>query len=152
MDRKLYAEVDVQVAPALAESVSADHLEAIAVAALRHEKAPGQATIVVTDDDGIQELNRSFLGIDAPTDVLAFSAQENGSSFVIAPEAGTYLGDVVISYPRAIAQAGDAGHPVQQELNLLVVHGLLHLMGYDHSTEAGKTAMWARQDEILAGG
>jgi probable rRNA maturation factor len=106
-------------------------------------------TVVVTDDVGIQELNRDFLGIDAPTDVLSFGAQEAAGPFVAAPEAGNYLGDVILSYPQAAAQAAEQGHPAGGELDLLVVHGLLHLLGYDHAAEAEQAVMWARQDEIL---
>jgi probable rRNA maturation factor len=90
------------------------------------------------------------LGIDAPTDVLAFSAQEETEIFVVAPETVEYLGDVIVSYPRAVAQAGEARHEVEQELDLLIVHGLLHLLGYDHAEEEEKTLMWARQEAILA--
>ncbi len=141
--------VDLQVAPAFAGAVSEDRLRQAAEAALRHEDSLGQVTVVVTDDVGIQELNRDFLGIDAPTDVLSFGAQEASGLFVVAPEAGNYLGDVIISYPRAAAQAAEQGHPAAREIDLLVIHGLLHLLGYDHATEAEQATMWARQDEIL---
>ena len=141
--------VDVQVAPAFAGVASEDRLRQVAEAVLRHEGSLGQVTVVVTDDVGIEELNRDFLGIDAPTDVLSFGAQEAAGPFVVAPEAGNYLGDVIISYPRAAAQAAEQGHPTGRELDLLVVHGLLHLLGYDHAAEAEQAVMWARQDKIL---
>lgn len=118
-------------------------------AALRHQARPGELTLVVTDDEGIRALNRDFLGIDAPTDVLSFSAQEDSGPFVAAPEAGGYLGDVILSYPRAIEQAREQGHSTEQELNLLVVHGVLHLLGYDHAGEEEKAVMWAQQEAIL---
>jgi probable rRNA maturation factor len=159
MERKSSAkpsEVEVQIAPALASQVSAgplsvNHLQAVAKAVLRHEDRPGQLTLVITDDEGIRELNRDFLGRDTPTDVLAFAAQEEAGTFVVAPEAGSYLGDVIISYPRAVAQAKELGHPAEQELDLLVVHGILHLLGYDHATEGEKAMMWSRQEAILHG-
>jgi probable rRNA maturation factor len=144
--------VEVQVAEAYAGQVSEGRLRAMAEAALSTEGVGGQATVVITDDAGIQELSRDFLGIDAPTDVLAFSAQEDAGAFVVAPEEAEYLGDVIVSYPRAVAQAIEAGHPVEQELNLLVVHGLLHLLGYDHAEEEEKARMWSRQEAILAEG
>ena len=148
-------EVDVQIAPAYAEAVPAKLLRAAARAVLRTEgrSGPGQAelTLVITDDSGIQSLNRDFLGNDVPTDVLAFGALEDGGPFVAAPEAGGYLGDVIVSYPRAVAQAQEHGHSPEQELSLLVVHGILHLLGYDHADDEGKAAMWARQDLILDG-
>jgi probable rRNA maturation factor len=142
---------EIQIAPAFADTLSENRLRAVAEAVLRYEDAPGQVTLVITDDTGLQELNRDFLGIDAPTDVLAFSAQEGDSSFIAAPGTGGYWGDVIISYPRAVAQAEEMGHPLDLEIHLLVVHGLLHLLGYDHEDEAGKAWMWARQEEILRG-
>jgi probable rRNA maturation factor len=101
-------------------------------------------TLVITGDDQIQELNRQFLGIDAPTDVLSFPSEE------FDPDSGLrYLGDIILSYPRALAQAAGSEHPVQDELRLLVVHGVLHLLGYDHAEAAEKAEMWALQAEIL---
>lgn len=155
------AVVDVQIAPVLVESewqeigfidpLLVRRLEATATAALRHEGQPGEVALVLTDDQSIQELNRDFLGEDAPTDVLSFSALEEAGPFVSAPEAGGYLGDVIISYPRAVQQAREQGHAVELELDLLVVHGILHLLGYDHATEEEKSLMWSHQDSILLG-
>jgi probable rRNA maturation factor len=153
--------VEVQIAPVLIEPerqdagspdpMLAERLEMTAVAVLHHEDHPGELALVLTDDPSIQELNRDFLGEDVPTDVLSFSAQEQTGPFVAAPEAGGYLGDVIISYPRAVQQAREQGHSIEQELNLLVVHGILHLLGYDHATEEEKDVMWSRQETILAG-
>lgn len=101
-------------------------------------------TIVLTDDRQLHELNRDYLGVDAPTDVLSFPASESD------PETGsTYLGDLVISIPRAAQQAQAAGHPVEAEVQLLVVHGVLHLLGHDHATAEEKTAMWEEQAKVL---
>jgi probable rRNA maturation factor len=109
----------------------------------------GQVTLVVTDDQGIQALNHDFLGRDVPTDVLAFDAQADAGGFVAAPEISCYLGDVIVSYPRAVVQAEEAGHSTEQELALLVIHGILHLLGYDHADEDERAIMWGRQDAIL---
>lgn len=99
-------------------------------------------SLVLTDDAQVQALNRDYLGIDAPTDVLSFPAGDTD------PDSDTlYLGDVIISYPRAVAQAVD--HTVADELRLLVVHGVLHLLGYDHAEPDEKAKMWAAQAEIL---
>ena len=101
-------------------------------------------TIILTDDAQIHELNKQYRGIDAPTDVLSFPSGDTD------PDSNRlYLGDVVISYPRAQAQAEAGGHPVEAELQLLVVHGVLHLSGYDHVEEQGKSRMRAAQAEIL---
>jgi probable rRNA maturation factor len=104
-----------------------------------------ELTLVVSDDKHLQELNSEFRGVDAPTDVLAFPTTfEN-------PEHGIpYLGDIVISFPRAVEQASEAKHPVEAELQLLVVHGLLHLLGHDHGDFEGKQKMWSAQRTILA--
>jgi probable rRNA maturation factor len=102
-------------------------------------------TIVLTDDAQLHELNREFLGMDAPTDVLSFPASESD------PETGTpYLGDILISIPRAAQQAQAAGHTVEAEVQLLVVHGTLHLMGYDHAEAEEKAPMWSAQAEVLS--
>lgn len=101
-------------------------------------------TIAIEDDEQLHALNLQFLEIDAPTDVLSFPAEETD------PESGNlYLGDIIISYPRATAQAESAGHPVQAELQLLVIHGMLHLLGYDHVTPELKEEMWTLQAQFL---
>ncbi len=101
-------------------------------------------TIVITDDQNIQELNLKFREVDNTTDVLSFPAGH------VDPESGTtYLGDVIISYPQAVNQAKRRDHPVNNELQLLVIHGTLHLLGHDHTEPAQKKRMWAAQDEIL---
>lgn len=108
------------------------------------ESANGDITIVLTDDRQLHELNLDYLGVDAPTDVLSFPASETD------PETGaSYLGDIILSIPRATAQAEAAGHPVEAEAQLLVVHGTLHLLGYDHSTDEEKAVMWAEQAKVL---
>lgn len=101
-------------------------------------------TIVITGDEQLQELNHQYRDIDAPTDVLSFLADFND------PESETpYLGDILISYPRAEKQAAAGGHSTLAELQLLVVHGVLHLLGFDHAQAPEKTEMWAAQNEIL---
>jgi probable rRNA maturation factor len=100
--------------------------------------------VVLSDDALLQELNRQYLGIDAPTDVLSFPSDE-----IDLDSGQRYLGDILISLPRAQEQAHSAGHPLQDELRLLVVHGVLHLLGYDHDEDANRLNMWAIQSEIL---
>ena len=108
--------------------------------------ASADITIVLTDDEQLHELNREYLGVDAPTDVLSFPAAESD------PETGTtYLGDILISIPRATQQAQAAGHSVEDEVQLLVVHGTLHLLGHDHATATEKARMWQAQAEVLSG-
>lgn len=124
--------------------VASESLERAAVAVLAYQAAQGDLTVVLTNDARLQQLNREYLGVDAPTDVLAFPASERD------PESGvTYLGDILISIPRATAQAQAAGHPLESEVQLLVVHGALHLLGYDHDRAAAKSRMWAAQARVL---
>jgi probable rRNA maturation factor len=108
------------------------------------DSANADITIVLTDDRQLHELNLDYLGVDAPTDVLSFPASE------MDPETGTtYLGDIILSIPRAIAQAQAGGHPAEAEAQLLVVHGTLHLLGYDHATDEEKAVMWGEQAKVL---
>jgi probable rRNA maturation factor len=104
--------------------------------------------LVITGDEEIQRLNRDFRHLDEVTDVLSFGSGGDEPGFVI--EGACYLGDIVISYPRSTEQAEAAGHPVEQELWLLAVHGLLHLLGYDHGESQDRQAMWALQGATLA--
>ena len=105
--------------------------------------------VVVTDDSALHDLNLRFRGIDSPTDVLSF-ADETRGPFISAPGFPRYLGDIVISYLRTEQQAASAGHSAASELQLLVVHGVLHLLGYDHSLDEERERMWAVQAEIMA--
>jgi probable rRNA maturation factor len=121
-------------------------LERAARAALTHQKGSPDAdlSIVLTDDARLRGLNRDYLGIDAPTDVLSFPASESD------PETGApYLGDILVSIPRAREQAASAGHALESEVQLLVVHGVLHLLGHDHANLKEKRKMWKAQAEIL---
>lgn len=123
-----------------------DLLRKAASETLRRIDAPSRSGlgIVITDDSQLQKLNREFLGIDEPTDVLSFPADETD------PDTGElYLGDILISYPRALAQSRSGGHSLQDEVQLLVVHGVLHLLGYDHDEESTSAEMWAAQAKIL---
>ena len=123
-------------------------LERAAQAALaRHpELPPVGLTIVITGDAQIQQLNRDYREIDAPTDVLSFPA-----SYIDPETSERYLGDILISYPQAASQATTAGHPVSDEIQLLVIHGVLHLLGYDHLEAPDQERMWEIQAEILIG-
>lgn len=132
-------------------SIPEDLLEHAAQEVLRHESesADVDLSIVLTDNARLHELNLNYLGVDSPTDVLSFPASETDGS-EIDPETGTrYLGDILISIPRAQEQADAAGHPLESEVQLLIVHGMLHLLGYDHAEPDEKARMWNAQREIL---
>lgn len=98
-----------------------------------------ELTIVITGNVRLRALNRQYRQIDAPTDVLSFDGDT----------AEDYLGDIVISYPKAKEQAQAGGHPIKAELQLLVVHGVLHLLGHDHYAPAEKAQMWQAQAAVL---
>ena len=136
----------LEINPELKLSLPPDLLERAAQAVLAHQSIAADAdlTLVLTSDEQIQALNRDFLGRDAPTDVLSFPADETD------PETGRcYLGDVVISISRAESQARAGGHALEAELQLLVVHGVLHLLGHDHAGAQERAMMWAAQAEVL---
>jgi len=121
-------------------------LERAANTTLEHQSQSlaSELSIILTDDVRLRELNLNYLGIDTPTDVLSFPASETD------PETGArYIGDILISTPRAQAQADAAGHPFESEMQLLVVHGVLHLIGHDHAESKEKARMWKAQAEIL---
>jgi probable rRNA maturation factor len=101
--------------------------------------------VVLTGDDEIQRLNRQYLGNDAPTDVLSFPGGD------IDPDTShTNLGDIIISYPQADRQAKYRQGTVQSEIQLLVVHGILHIIGYDHADAESKIKMWTIQRQALS--
>ncbi len=133
----------------------------------------GIVTLTLTDDEGIREINRQYRGLDKPTDVLSFSliesvedepelhfdgeyeaAEEDNGEWTDEAEAedpfALMLGDIVISVPRAEAQAEEYGHSFERELGFLFVHGFLHLLGYDHGDEQEEKIMFAKQEEVLA--
>jgi probable rRNA maturation factor len=149
-------EISVEVDEEYAVSVDEGAVEAAAAATLAHEEiGDAEVVIVVTSDEEVQALNRAYRGVDAPTDVLSFAAQEGNDLILGAPQELTALlarslGDVVIALPYATRQAALHGNSLDSELALLTVHGLLHLLGYDHATLEEEQAMWALQDEILA--
>ena len=102
-------------------------------------------SIRVSDNATLQQLNSQYLGINAPTDVLSFPVD-----FEDPESGGHYYGDIILSYQKAAAQAEAGGHATLDEIKLLVVHGILHLLGFDHTTEREKQEMWSVQNQLLA--
>lgn len=122
-----------------------DGLEAAAVTALTYvDVAPGEITIVLVDQNEIQDLNRKFAKCDAPTDVLSFADSSSDKNAGIR-----YYGDVIIAVPIAEMQADIAGHSLETELALLAIHGVLHLLDYDHDNLEEREPMWNAQTTIL---
>jgi len=113
---------------------------------------PYEMSLVFTDSETVQRLNRDYRGMDEPTDVLAFyMLPQHGADadFVSPPDDITHLGEVIISYPKAVEQAEEQGHSTEQELTLLIIHGILHLLGYDHEKPEEEAKMKAREKELL---
>lgn len=134
-------------------------------ASLDYEKCPYEAevNVILTDDDGIQEINRDYRQIDAPTDVLSFPlieyktvsdfdhVEEQAEDY-FNPETGELvLGDIIISVDKVAEQAEKYGHSQERELAFLTAHSMLHLCGYDHMEEDERQLMENRQREILSG-
>ena len=112
----------------------------------------GEVALTFVDDEKIQQLNREYRGIDRPTDVLSFAMREtvDGEPDLIFQDGlAEPLGDIVISVQRAVAQAEEYGHSLERELGFLFVHGLLHLLGYDHQDEQAEKKMFDKQEKIL---
>lgn len=125
---------------------AADIISAAIEGALKKQKREGSVSVTVVDDETIHGINKEYRNVDRPTDVISFPSEEGEE--IIAPPDG-FLGDLVISYPRAVAQAEEYGHSIRRELSFLAVHGTLHLLGYDHMTDEDSKNMFALQDEIL---
>jgi probable rRNA maturation factor len=107
---------------------------------------PADLTVLLTDDDEVRALNARFRGEDQPTDVLSFPSAAGIEEVALL---GGYWGDIAVSLPYAQRQADEKGHSLEAELQLLVAHGVLHLLGHDHLEPEEKIEMWARQDAVL---
>lgn len=138
-----------ELAEVLAEVEAADLAQVLARALAAEGRPNGELTLVVTSDEEVAALNRQYRGVDGPTDVLSFPAQEPTPGFVSAPEMADYLGDIIIALPYTRRQAAELGRSLRDELRLLAVHGALHLLGYDHAEPETEAVMWARQEAIL---
>lgn len=120
---------------------------------MKHLKLKSDPIVSVTfvDNKFIHELNRDYRHIDRPTDVISFAFldDEEDRANKIKNKGIVVLGDIYISIEKAKEQAKEYGHPLQRELSFLFVHGLLHLLGYDHMTPEDEKVMFALQDKIL---
>lgn len=140
-------EIDVQNDDGFAVDAASLQQAARAVL-LRHDVDHESAmTVVITTDQAVHALNLQHRQVDSPTDVLSFPADPLPEELVDLE--APYLGDLVIAYPYASAQAEREHHPLRDSLMLLVVHGTLHLLGYDHDTPENRAEMWAEQGAAL---
>jgi probable rRNA maturation factor len=148
-------EVEIEVDEVFRLDVHEENLRAAAMATLQYEGIEkGTLTILITDDKTIQGFNRQYRDLDVVTDVLSFATHEGEELTQDLPpelmeEIETYWGDLIIAYPYTVEQAKRYGNTIEAELRLLVVHGTLHLLGYDHDTSEHQTAMWEVQRQIL---
>jgi probable rRNA maturation factor len=150
-------EINIIVKRSMNLKVSKSWIQKVARQVLEAEsiRQPAEMGLLITDVKGIQRLNRIYRGKDEPTDVLSFQIAPDGDqkselTFVNAPDGIRHLGEVIISYPQALKQAQERGHSVAQELALLIIHGTLHLLGYDHQLPAEAGRMRNRESEIIA--
>lgn len=105
--------------------------------------------IVISDDETVRRLNAEYRETDSVTDILSFPADPLPLALTAAMDEPPYLGDLIIAHPYAAAQAAALGHDLNDSLGLLVVHGTLHLLGYDHDTPENRAGMWAAQARAL---
>ena len=155
-----YDETDMEINVLLDEGfdgcLDTGWLEGIARAALAAQGIGDDVEIglVIASQQRVQELNRTYRGQDKPTDVLAFAllpetGVEPDLSFTAPPDGVKHLGEVIISYPQAVRQAEERQHSLKREVAILVIHGVLHLLGYDHIESDEAALMSGREAEIL---
>ena len=109
-----------------------------------------EVSVVLGNDQYIHELTRQYRGKDCPTDVLSFALNEGEEPEVIDAPGEVLLGDIIISLETATRQAEEYGHSLERELAYLTVHGILHLLGYDHMTEEEKSEMREEEEYVLS--
>ncbi|MFH0847284.1 MAG: rRNA maturation RNase YbeY [Chloroflexota bacterium] len=157
-------EINILIDEEFADKLDSTWLEAVATSALMLEKAPenSELGLLITTQEHIRELNKEYLGEDAPTDVLSFAMRpgepvvsgkerKKGEEpvFIFAPDGVKHLGEVIISYPQAEIQAREHGHSVKRELAILLIHGVLHILGYDHGESEAEQKMRLREKAII---
>ena len=126
-----------------------DYLYEVLDAALEHEKVTNAIfSVVFVNNEEIHEMNREYRGVDRVTDVISFALEDNED---IVYDDIRMLGDIFICIPQMKKQAEEYGHSEKRELAFLAVHGILHLLGYDHMTEEDERVMFALQELILDG-
>lgn len=143
-------EVTFQIEPAFTPAIEIAPIKQAVSVTCRHLSTTATTlSIVITDDETVRQLNAAYRGLDTPTDVLSFE-NDADPDFPTNQLTGHHLGDIIIAYPYAQRQATMAGHSPAAEIILLTVHGLLHLLGFDHDTSQTKAQMWHWQRQIMA--
>lgn len=145
-------EIYVKIDPPFDRDVDEEWLRRVVAQTLALEGVipPVELGLVITDDETIRQLNQRYRGRDEATDVLSFALLEDSEPpFVNPPDGVLHLGEVIVSYPQAAIQAEEYHHSLKQELALLVVHGVLHLLGHDDEGVKGRLTMRAEEKRIL---
>ena len=149
-------EINVLIDEHLEANLEVSWLQSIAQQVLLAQGVGAEVELglVIATQERVKQLNRDYLGRDEPTDVLAFSAiEEVGADlppFVPPPDGVLHLGEVIISYPQAVIQAEEHQHSIQKELAILIIHGVLHLLGYEHDKPELERQMRTRETELLS--
>lgn len=152
-------EINVLIEPGFEDCLEAGWLQGVISQVLSVEQVVSEVELglVITTQEKIKQLNRDYRDRDEVTDVLSFSmipeAGQAGNEFppfVTPPDGVLHLGEVIISYPQTILQAKEQHHSTKKELTVLIIHGVLHLLGYDHEEPEPEHRMKAREKEILA--
>jgi len=149
-------EINVLIDDGVEANLDSGWLQGIArqVLAAQGTGSEAELGLVIATEERVKQLNRDYLGRDEPTDVLAFSAREEVGAdlppFIQPPDGVLHLGEVIISYPQAVIQADEHQHSVKKELAILIIHGVLHLLGYEHDKPELERQMRAREAEILS--
>ena len=138
---------EINITNSTNETIDEELLYKVANYALEYEKVSNAVlNIIIVDNEYIHKINREYRGVDRETDVISF-ALEDDDTFVKLPI--RVLGDIYISIDRVKSQALEYGHSETREISFLTVHGILHLLGYDHMNEEDKKVMRALEEEIL---
>jgi probable rRNA maturation factor len=149
-------EINVLIEEGVEVETDPEWLQKVVEKTLQAENAPPsvEISLVITGQERIRELNRQYRGKDQPTDVLSFSMSEQKedeepAAFIGPPDGLLHLGEVIISYPQAVIQAQERNHSIKKEMAILTVHGVLHILGYDHEQPDKEPAMTAKEKSIL---
>lgn len=144
--------IDIEVLRPFKRAITQKWLRQVVTAVLDAERTHNvELSLVITDDAMVHGLNRAYRGIDRTTDVLSFALGEglDKFAFVVPPGKPRPLGEVIISYPQAKRQAREQGQPVKREMALLVIHGVLHLLGYDHESDSDADVMRPKEAALM---